>query len=254
MRTCSILPRATTGTSRCGRGGAHSHCDRRGGGSLPAARRPPWARTLIRRCSPISCRCDLPMRLGRLNMWHASFLDFPSRCVVRYLHGLRRLPRCGTHPRPVPGTPEPRSPRCSRCKRTGCPPPGRCGADQLRLVGRGTLQEVGHQPDGKEADRTEVALEVLPFRANAQRGSARRGSVDDEISAFVSNQCAAIPSIMLLRRSLDDVKALIAELPTVGAVAGSHFALRQTTGGTSYLPTRGKKMATARRAACLGVD
>ena len=35
---------------------------------------------------------NLPVRLGLLDVWHASFLGFASRCVVPYHHGLRRLP------------------------------------------------------------------------------------------------------------------------------------------------------------------
>ena len=35
---------------------------------------------------------NLPVRLGLLDVWHASFLGFASRCVVPYHHGLRRFP------------------------------------------------------------------------------------------------------------------------------------------------------------------
>lgn len=35
---------------------------------------------------------NLPVLLGLLDVWHASFLGFASRCVVPYHHGLRRFP------------------------------------------------------------------------------------------------------------------------------------------------------------------
>ena len=35
---------------------------------------------------------NLPVLLGLLDVWYASFLKMPSRCVVPYHHGLRRLP------------------------------------------------------------------------------------------------------------------------------------------------------------------
>ncbi|MFA7664822.1 MAG: glucose-6-phosphate isomerase [Burkholderiaceae bacterium] len=35
---------------------------------------------------------NLPVRLGLIDVWHASLLGFASRCVVPYHHGLRRLP------------------------------------------------------------------------------------------------------------------------------------------------------------------
>lgn len=35
---------------------------------------------------------NLPVLLGLLDVWYATFLKMPSRCVVPYHHGLRRLP------------------------------------------------------------------------------------------------------------------------------------------------------------------
>ena len=35
---------------------------------------------------------NLPVWLGLLDVWNASFMRFPARCVVPYHHGLRRLP------------------------------------------------------------------------------------------------------------------------------------------------------------------
>ena len=40
--------------------------------------------------APLSA--NLPVQLGLLDVWYRNFLHFPSRCVVPYHHGLRRLP------------------------------------------------------------------------------------------------------------------------------------------------------------------
>ncbi|MEN9904809.1 MAG: hypothetical protein RLZZ555_1374 [Pseudomonadota bacterium] len=60
-------------------------------------------------------QANLPVWLGLLDIWNSSFLNLPSRCVVPYHHGLRRLPaylqqlemesngkRVDTHGHPLP--------------------------------------------------------------------------------------------------------------------------------------------------------